>query len=338
MRMQGASLVVAIVLATPAAVRAQPTAAELQAAGEQAAKQGEYDKAIDDFKKADRIEPKAAHACLIALAYARRNLWPQAEIFRTVCHARATASDPLPPWIGTADKQIDDAIASETLAAITIDVTPPDAAPNAQITVSSFAPDETFPPRMIHLPPGIHQIFANAPGYDQGHQLIEVKDRTPQHIVIALYKSGEQPAPSWAEGTPAKPTPSAPAAPASGVGSTTSVHARATVAGAHPSKVPWIVGGVGAALVVGGAVYAAAVVPGDWSKDDPNGDPNCTMAACSQLRSDEFLAEGLGIAGVLAVGTAVALKYTVFKHHDDVPGVAFVPTRGGGMVSLGWTR
>lgn len=337
--MQGASLIVAAVLATPAVVRAQPTAAELQAAGEQAAKQGEYDKAIDDFKKADRIEPKAAHACLIALAYARRNLWPQAEIFRTVCHARATASDPLPPWIATADKQIDNAIATETLAAITIDVTPGDAASIAQITVSSFAPDETFPPRMIHLPPGIHQIFATAPGYDQGHQLIEIKDKTPQHIVIELHKAGElQPAPSWAEGTPGTPPATAPSQPASPAGAVTGVHASAAPS-AGPSKLPWIVGGVGVALVVAGGVYTATDVSPNWNAAHNDVDGSTQYNADEgKWQSAANVAWGLYIGGAVAVGTAVVLEYTVFKHHDEVPGVAFVPTRGGGMVSLGWAR
>ena len=46
--------------------------ADLQARGEDQARQGHYTEAIDSFKAADRLEPSAAHACLIALAYVRR--------------------------------------------------------------------------------------------------------------------------------------------------------------------------------------------------------------------------------------------------------------------------
>src|SRR5207302_641157 len=168
------------------------SAQDLQTEGEKAAKEGNYAGAIEKFKAADRVEPRASHACLIALAYTRRNLWPQAEIFRTKCHERATAGDPLPDWIGTADKQIDDAITSANVAEVTIVVEPAEAT-DAQLTVSSFAPDEKFPPRAIHLPPGIHQVFASATGFEVGSHLVDVKDKTPQKIVIKLYRPGETP-------------------------------------------------------------------------------------------------------------------------------------------------
>src|SRR5690242_5920614 len=57
--------------ALPAPVHAE-TPAELQAKGEQLAKDGRFSEAIDAFKAADRIERRASHACLIALAYTRR--------------------------------------------------------------------------------------------------------------------------------------------------------------------------------------------------------------------------------------------------------------------------
>src|SRR5690348_12026360 len=136
---------VATVLAWATLARAQsPTAAQLQAAGEQDAKDGNYAAAIDKLKAPDRIEAPASHACLIAPAYARRNLSPQAEIFRTECHERASASDPLPEWMPVADKQIDDAIASASVAAVTIQVEPAEISAQAEVTVSSFAPDEKF--------------------------------------------------------------------------------------------------------------------------------------------------------------------------------------------------
>ena len=200
-----------------AGVAAAESAAELQAEGERAAKDGDYAGAIDKFKAADRIEPRASHACLIALAYTRRNLWPQAEIFKTQCHERASPSDPLPDWMGAADRQIDNAIAAANVAEVTISVDPSD----ALITVSSFALDEKFPPRVIHLAPGVHQISASAPGYEDDHRVVQITDKTPQHIVIELHKKGTV-------------TRSA-------------------------SKVPWIVVGIGGAIAVSGAIVEATV-------------------------------------------------------------------------------
>jgi hypothetical protein len=164
------------------------SADDLQAEGEEAARRGDYANAIDRFKAAERIEPRARHACLIALAYTRRNLWSQAEIFRTACHERANADDPLPDWMADADREIDEAIRAANVAAVTIVVEPVDAA--VRLSVSSFAPDETFSPRVIHLSPGTHQIFASAPGFEPAQMLVDVRDRTPQQIHIALTRRG----------------------------------------------------------------------------------------------------------------------------------------------------
>jgi hypothetical protein len=306
------AILVAGVICLPVVAQAQ-SAAELQAEGEQAAKEGNYAGAIDKFKAADAKERRASHACLIALAYTRRNLWPQAEIFRTKCHERASATDPLPDWIGVADKQIDDAIAAANVAEVTITVEPADVGASAQLTVSSFAPDEKFPPRVIHLPPGIHQIFASAPGYEDGHQLVDIKDKTPQKVVITLHKPGE--------GTPEPPTtPSTP--------STSS-----------PSKLPWYVigGGLGIAAIGG-------ILDATWyasARDDLSKQMQGTTAYTKandtwQTRWDVVV--GCYVAGGLAVATGVVLKYTVFKNQSEAPAVSFVPRDGGGMFSVGWSR
>ena len=290
--------------------RAQP-AADLQADGERLAKQGNYAAAIDKFKAADRLEPRASHACLIALAYTRRNLWPQAEIWRTTCHERASASDPLPEWMPAADKQIDDAIATANVAPVTIRVEPAGAAASVQLTVSSFAPDETFAPRVIHLPPGNHTIFAHAPGYADAQQLVEVKDRHPLDIVVTLHHPGEHAAP------PPPPPPPPPR-----------------------SKVPWIVIGAGAALGVAGGIYHATLFRDAY--DQLNN-------AKSQMQYDMVDATGrydtrrkvlIGLYGAAAVTIAagVVLRYTVYAHSERAPAVAFVPQPGGGVVSLGWIR
>jgi hypothetical protein len=156
--------------------------AALQAKGEQLAKDGKYTDAIEAFKAADRIEKRAAHACLISLAYTRRELWPQAELFLSFCHQRAKPGDPLPDWVSLADQQIRDRLIAAGLVEVSIEAKPP----TAHVTVSSFAPDEVFEPRTIHLPIGTHVVFAKAPGYVDGQVILQISDKTTKHVVIEL--------------------------------------------------------------------------------------------------------------------------------------------------------
>src|SRR5512138_3886691 len=86
--------------------------------GEDLAKQGRLTEAIARFKDADKIEKRAKHACLIALAYIRRELWSQAEIFLTTCHQRATPTDPVPEWVPLAVDQLKERLASAKVAAV----------------------------------------------------------------------------------------------------------------------------------------------------------------------------------------------------------------------------
>jgi len=310
------AIVVAGVLTWCAVARAQ-TAAELQAAGEKAAKEGSYAEAIDKFKAADRIEVHSGHACLIALAYTRRNLWPQAEIFRDRCHSLAKErNEPLPDWIDTADKQIEDAIAkavaSQSVAEVTITVVPADAAPNALVTVSSFAPDEKFAPRAIHLPTGIHQLFVSAPGYELATQLVDIKDARPQQVAIKLHRPGEGPPPV----KPEEPV-------ATG-----------------PSKVPWILMGAGVGVAAVGGVLDATWYKSarDTLASTPTTPPGNYNSAESTWSRDRNVVIACYVAGGLAAVTGVVLKYTVFKHTEHPPAVSVAPIDNGGVVSFGWSR
>ncbi len=167
-----------------AGLAAADSRTDLQAKGEQLAKDGRYGEAIDQFKAADRIEPRASHACLIALAYTRKEQWPQAELFLSLCHKRATPTDPLPDWVPEAERQLKERLASAKVTEVTIEVKPAEA--NPRVTVSSFAPDEVFEPQTIHLPLGTHVVFAKADGYADKQYTLVIKDKAPQHVVIDL--------------------------------------------------------------------------------------------------------------------------------------------------------
>jgi len=172
------------IFASPVA-RADDTA-DLVAKGQDLAKQGAWSQAIIAFKQADAVQPRAQHACFIGLAYLRRELWAQAELYFARCHARATAGDPVPEWTAEAESQLATKLGEENVAAVTIDVTPADLVPT--IAITGFLPDETLGRGTVHLAPGHYAISIDAPGYPRATRELDVKDKTPQVIRVALVK------------------------------------------------------------------------------------------------------------------------------------------------------
>jgi len=296
------------VIAMPMIVHAEPDAAQLQAEGEQLAKDGRFSDAIERFKAADRLEKRASHACLIALAYMRRELWPQAEIFLAECHRRATGTDPLPDWVAEADTQIAERLAGANAAPVTIVVRPVEA--SAQLTVSSFARDEVFEPRTIHLQPGHHVVFATADGYDQQQRELDIVDTSPQSIVIELHKR-----PTLAPATP--PAASRPAS----------------------HTLPFVVTGTGVAVTAVGAVLHLAYykpIRDRLATASDNFDVPTYVANLDEFdkrRTITLAVYGVGIATTI---TGLVLRYMTHRDSDRVPSASLVPTPGGGMLSLAW--
>ena len=155
---------------------------DLVASGEALAKRGEYSRAIEAFKQADARRPRALHACLIALSYTRRELWAQAEVALASCHARAGGGDPLPPWVDALDQTLATKLAAVDVAPISIRVEPPSLL--ATISISSFSPDETFAPRVVHLALGMHTVTATVSGRGRVASTVAVVDRAPQTVTL----------------------------------------------------------------------------------------------------------------------------------------------------------
>ena len=302
--------VIALVLVTAASVAyADPSAQDLQTQGEQLAKDGRFSEAIDAFKAADKLQPTAGHACLIALAYTRRELWSQAEIFLARCHERATPSDPLPDWVPVAEQQIAERLTTANAAAVTIQVTP--AGTPAQLTVSSFAPDETFSPRTIHLPPGHHVIIASAPNMPTVRKEVVVESKDPQTVTIDL------------------------APPAEPVTSRRLNGLRPDMAldggrqyGPDPWKKRLLIGG---GVLAGAGVVTYAWMSYEWSQMRTKNDAQWVAHEGNYSLSRE-LTIGLWAIG----GAAIATSFFLPSH--ERPSVAVLPTSGGGMVSVGWSR
>lgn len=298
----------------PSIGRADGESAEsFRARGEQLAKDGRYSEAIDAFKQAERIEPRARHSCLIALAYTRRELWPQAEIFLEQCESRATPADPLPEWVPVAKQQLAERLAAVNVAPVEIKVEP--AGTEVKLAVSSFAPDELFSPRTIHLPPGRHVIIATAQGYSDAQKTIEVTDRSPQTVTITMLplddKKGVGP-----DGTHPPPLPPPPA----------------------KSKVPLAIMATGGGVIlVGAALHLFYYKP---AREDLATTQN--LMAYNGALTDRWRTRRLVTIGVYSVGavtllTGLVLNYTVFKQKSESSAqVSVTPTDGGGMVSVGW--
>jgi hypothetical protein len=290
------------------------------ARGEDLAKQGRLTEAIESFKAADKLEKRAKHACLIALAYIRRELWPQAEIFLTTCHERANASDPVPDWVPLAEQQLKERLAKAKVAAVKIRIAPETLAGQALIAVSSFEPDELFAPRVVHLTRGKHLITATVEGRQPAQQTVEVTDTTPRDMEVVIdFERKDQIAP---KPVGAPPPPRAKEAPG-------------------PSKIPLAVMGAGGAIMLGGFAFhllaykpardelANATTPAEYDAID-------RMGTYNSRRTTLFALYGVG---ALTIATGVILKRTVYKDRPErAPLATVAPTNGGAVLTVGWSR
>lgn len=287
-----------VVLAIAATAHAETGAEKLANQGEEFAKAQEYTRAIDAFKAADKLEKKARHACMIGLAYLRRELWPQAELFFETCKQRASITDPLPDWFQDAMTQLAEKLAGTTVSAVTIRVTPEGTLP--QITASSFAPDETFGPRTIHLAPGQHTITVDAPGYPSRRETFTVEPSKPLVLEIELK------------------------------------HAEKRYVTPRASKVPFaIMGGGLLVALVGAGYHIGAYAP---LRQDliaaPTRDEYDQLK--SQVKDRRLYTIALYSVGAVAIATGLVLRKTVFRRSPILVGAE--PTEGGGVVSLSWQR
>ena len=297
--------VLAILIALVAVAHADPDADALTAQGEQLARDGEYSRAIDAFKQADAKEHSAKHACLIGLAYTRRELWSQAEIWLDRCKARSNAGDPLPDWFPAAQAQLAEKLKGVDTASLVIEVSPPDAP--ALISVSSFPPDETFAPRTIHLVPGTYVISGSVPGQPVATETVTVKLGADNKVTLT-FKQPEKVQPPPPPPPPKVVTPSAP-----------SPLPKYLVIGA---------GGVGAVAILFHVL--AAGERSDLQHANDINDPNAWQQHSGPFERDRAIA--IGCYGVAAVAAGVGLWLWHRDEHAPAPTAALVP--GGAVVGI----
>jgi protein-S-isoprenylcysteine O-methyltransferase Ste14 len=311
-----------VLIATAAA---DPSGDQLRASGEKLAKDGRYSEAIAAFKAADKLTPRATNWCLIGLAYTRRELWPQAEIAIERCTRLASAADPLPSWLPALEAQLAARLAAVDVAAVDIAVEP--AGVTAELTVSSFAPDETFHARVIHLPFGHQVISATAPGYARADVAIDIADRKPQHVVLKLQSSAAAQPEVASTPPPIIATRPVAVAPVAEVPAPQRVR-----------PVPWIVMGAGAGLAVAGAIVEAT-----WFKTARDQLSSATDKGAYDQWSGTFdtrreVVIGLYAAGAVAVGVGLVMELTGHRADERSVQVSVSPTPGGSLVTVGWSR
>ena len=292
-------VVAACLVAAPASAD-RASATKLQKRGEQLAKDGQFAEAIDAFKAADAEQPTTELACLIGLAYGRRNLYGQAELFFDLCHERAKTGDPVPSWAAKVEAQFNERLAASKLVRVTIKVKHGRA---PRIVVSAFAPDEAFAPRTIHLPPGRHTITVTDADGETENRTIAVVEGEPLAITMNLNEADK-----W--------EPEAPA----------------------PSKLGRNLAFVGLGIAaVGLAVHATWYKSerDELQEASDTGDVLRYDAHVDDYTNARYVTVGLYSIGAVTaiVGLALHLSRGDGETSSDV---SFVPVRGGGVLAWEW--
>ncbi len=253
----------------------------------------------------------------------------------------------MPTWLDAAEKQLEEKLAIAPVAAIKLSVDPPAAA--AQFIVSSFAPDEAFGPRVIHLGFGSHTVTVTAPGYARTTVTVDVKNKADQFISVSLKKPGESPTHDpnqvplsvgdTGTGPTNQPTGDAGTGTAQNYGGQLGLGAdRSSM---KTSRVPMIVVGAGGTLVVIGGILHAT-----WFKaarDNLVRADDADNATQYKIWSDKFDTRRGVVIGTYGVGlatviTGMVLKYTVFKGKESSVTLGARLRDGGGLVTLGWRQ
>ena len=320
-------LLCAVLPARPARAQETDAADREVAEGEKLARAGLYAESIARFKAAERLAPRAAHDCLIALSYFRLKRLGQAQLFIQRCAVRASGDDPAPSWVVAMGNDVKAAIGAADLAAVTLTVRPAEAAAKARFTCSAFAADEAFAPGVLHLPAGQHTLRVAADGFAPVDKQVTVAGRQPLAVEVTLEPSASpDPDPPAATGDPAKS-----AAPAAGLTD--------QPAAESPGRGPWpyvALGVAGAALIGGVAMHVKAL--------DTKEDAESSVARYQDLANDYDSQRTLTYTFyTVAVVTGAIGTWLWFRGAPDDGDGGFqasaAPTPdGGAFVTFGWQR
>ena len=167
---------VLLLLATTA--HADPGDAELEE-GKLLATQRRYKEAIVQFKAARVAAPARPEPdCLVALAYRRLERWAQARLFLERCTQASTHPD----YYAQLVREISAGLQHAGLTEVRFTVKPAD----AQVSLASFADDETVGAHAVYLEPGRELVTVQAPGFPSQQRAIDVPANGPYDVTIDL--------------------------------------------------------------------------------------------------------------------------------------------------------
>jgi len=314
----------ALVLAFAALFGAEPgpraEADRLVTEGASLGERGLWDDAIARFEEADRLFPRAIHACNIGLAHARAGRPERALVHLTACQARAT--EPLPAWVA---KRIDDTRATLTKGAYApLELVPKTA--GARVTLSHFGDAPFVPPATVWLPFGAHRLTASAIGHVTLDEDLIVASKDALRRVVDLAPTptlapepGPEPAPEAGPEAPPEPGPEAP----------TSLVAEP--APAPSSTLPaWVVISTGGGALATGAIFYGLALGSKAEAEGFVDGSDDYREAKETFTTQRSLAYGF-LAGGAAV-TAVGVVLLVVL--DDADDVAIQPTLGGAIARV----
>lgn len=142
---------------------------ELVRDGARLGKAGDYEQAVDRFKRAEAMFSRAIHDCNIGLAYARWNKLGRAHAFLDRCRSRAVEA--LPAWVDKRARAVMEELRNGSYAPVEILADHV----GATIQVSTFAADEVFgAPRVVWLPFGEHVIVVSLSGYQPQRRTLTI--------------------------------------------------------------------------------------------------------------------------------------------------------------------
>jgi len=251
--MSRAAVLIATILVTVTAARADPKAADRAAAEADAlARAKDFRGAAAKFREAYAADPRPDFMCNIGVAYHKAQELPRAQLFLSRCLERGSALD---------GKFID--VVRATLARLEVTLkagnyTPVDVVVEprfATVSIDAFAPDETFDGgRTLWLAFASYRVTVRADGYQPRTVEVTAKDRAMLPLRIALEREAvvEPPRDRDAGVKPAQPGGDTTGRPAGPVDRP----APPPAAPQRPSMVPAIAASAGVVVLAALSLYA----------------------------------------------------------------------------------
>jgi hypothetical protein len=166
--------------APPVAPSRESEANRLVAEGAALAQEGRHDDAIERFRAAERLLPRALHDCNLGLTYSMAGRLPEAHALLARCVARATEA--LPTWVDTERRRILTELSAGRYRSIIVTTSVP-----ATVTIAPLLPDDTFAaPLTAWLGEGHWTLTAAAAGHRSEVRRVHVDGPGSERLHITL--------------------------------------------------------------------------------------------------------------------------------------------------------